>query len=110
MAIDVMNAARAGDYEVEEAEEDGASGAERINGKHLAGRLIVLLIAVVFGGVALLAIWSPSYDYFPYSMTPEPASHLIWKWMTSAFIVACVAFSLLFVESAIRRQRRPQKQ
>ena len=108
-ALHVMNAASQGDYEVEDAEAEDASGTDRISTKLLAGRIVVSLIALVFGGVALVALWSPSYEYFPYSMTPEPTSHLVGKWMLSALIVAFAAFWLLFVESAVRRQRRPKK-
>jgi hypothetical protein len=109
VALQVMNAASQGDYEVEEVEAEDAPGVDRLNSKLLAGRIVVSLIALLFGGIALVAIWSPSYEYFPYSMTPEPISHLVGKWMLSALIVACAAFWLLFVESAVRRQRRQGK-
>ncbi|GLQ92564.1 hypothetical protein [Dyella acidisoli] len=108
-ALHVMNAASQGDYEVEEADVEDTSSADRTNNKLLAGRIVVSLIALLFGGIALVAIWSPSYEYFPYSVTPEPTSHLVGKWMLSALIVAFAAFWLLFVESAVRRQRRQGK-
>jgi hypothetical protein len=105
-AIDVMREAHQGSYEMGEAEEENAAYVDRIKSKRLAGWVIVLLVAFVFGGIALVAIWSPSYAYFPYSTTPEPASRLMGKWMMSILIVSQAALWLVFVESAIRRQRR----
>jgi hypothetical protein len=106
-AIDVMNATGA-DYDVDDgAEDEGAPRIDRLQRKRLVGWVIVLLVGFVFGGIALAAIWSPSYEYFPYSMTPEPTSHLLGKWLLSALVVAHAAFWIIFVESAVKRQKRP---
>lgn len=106
-AIEAMNATGA-EYDVEEGvEEEAPPRIDRLQRKRLAGWIIVLLVGFVFGGIALTAIWSPSYEYFPYSMTPEPASHLVGKWLLSILVVANAAFWIFFVESAVRRQKRP---
>jgi|GEM_PF-766834 len=105
-ALEVMNARIEGGYDMEDADEEQAPHVDRIQRKRLFGWAIVLLLAVVFGGMALMAIWSPSYEYFPYSMTPEPTSRIVGKWLLSALVVGNAAFWIFFVESAVRRQKR----
>jgi hypothetical protein len=74
--------------------------------KRLFGLIVVLLVAIVFGGIAIGAIWSPSYDYFPYTMTLEPTSHIVGKWLFTVFLVMLTVSWMYFVGIAVRRRNR----
>ncbi|RUL73158.1 hypothetical protein [Dyella choica] len=107
IAFDVIDATWKGDYEVGVAEEQDAPGRDRIESKRQAGWMCVLSVAMVMGGISLAALWWPSYASPSYSMTSGSPSDLLARGMASTFLVTYAGFWLLFVECAVRRQKRP---
>jgi hypothetical protein len=105
-AGNIVASVNAGDYAQEETSEETNSPQPGIHAKRLFGWIVVLLLTLVFGGIALAAIWSPSYDYFPYSMTPEPMAHIVGKWVLSTMVLMPGAFWLYFVEASIKRKKK----
>ncbi|MFK2893655.1 hypothetical protein ISS98_21100 [Dyella flagellata] len=106
-ALDVINAIRKGDYDVTEAEEMPASGTDRLDRKRLLGWKIVLLVALLIGGLSLVVLWWPPYELSFHAIKHVPPSDLSGRRMASALLLAYAAFWLLFVEGVVRRQRRP---
>lgn len=106
-AFDVLNATWKGDYAVAETEEAVASGMDSLSRKRLLGWKIVLAVALLIGGMSLVALWWPSYQQFSHPTTPAPRISVLGRGMASALLVAYAAFWLVFVEGVIRRQRRP---
>jgi len=105
-ACDVLNATWKGDYTVPE-EEEAAVGADRLNDKRVLGWRIVLWVALVIGGVSLVALWWPSYQQFLHPRTPAPRIDILGRAMASGFLMVSAVLWLIFVECAIRRQERP---
>lgn len=105
-ACDVLNATWKGDYTVAE-EEEAVAGMYRLNDKRVLGWRIVLWVALVVGGVSLVALWWPSYQQFLHPRTPAPRIDIFGKAMASGFLLVSTVLWLIFVECAIRRQERP---
>jgi hypothetical protein len=108
-AIDVINATRDGEYEVEEPEEGASSDADRLKRKRTAGRVIVLTVAFIMGGITLAALWASSNDYDPHLMQVSPTRYFIGKCLVGVVLVAYAAAFLRVVEVAIRFQKRPAR-
>jgi hypothetical protein len=105
-ASHIMATVSNGDYDLDAPEAETDSRPSNIRAKRLFGWSVVFILAIVFGGIALAAIWSPSYDYFPYSTTPEPTAHIVGKWVLSALVLAPVVFWLFFIEASIKRKTK----
>jgi len=105
-AAQVIASVNSGDYSSDDPEDIHPSSPATYRAKRWFGWTVVIILTVVFGGIALGAIWSPSYDYFPYSMTPEPLSHVVGKWVLSATVFLPTAFWLFFVEVSLKRKKR----
>jgi hypothetical protein len=99
----IMAIVNGGNDAMDDPEEEG-SRRKSIRARRLFGWAVVLLIAVVLGGFALEVIWAPSYEYFPYSITPEPTSRIVGKWVLSALLSVPVVFWLIVIEVSIKRK------
>jgi hypothetical protein len=106
-AIDVINATRDGEYELEELEEETSSDADRLSRKRTAGWAIVLTVALIMGGITFAALWAKSNDYDPHLIQVSPTRYFIGKCLVGVVLVAYAAVFLRVVEVAIRFQKRP---
>lgn len=106
-AMDVINATRDGEYEVEEPEEVAASVTDRLERKRAAGRAIVFAVAFVMGGLTLAALWSSSNGYGNHLMRVNPTLFFFGKCLFSTVLVIYAAVFLRVVDVAIRFQSRP---
>jgi hypothetical protein len=64
-AMIVISSVDNGDYGPDSPEEVSPSRASHHRAKRWFGWSVVIILTVILGGIALGAIWSPSYDYFP---------------------------------------------
>jgi hypothetical protein len=106
-AIDVINATRDGEYELEELEEETSSDADRLSRKRTAGWAIVLTVAFIMGGITFAALWAKSNDYDPHLIPVSPTRYFIGKCLMSAVLAAYAAVFLRVVEVAVRLQKQP---
>lgn len=117
LALEIMAATDQGEYALGEellAEEaqgvsDDSSGKEGAHVDDPGARklfvLVVLLVLAILLVVATLnAVWAKSYDYFPYSMTPEPASRIVGKWVISALLLLHPVVWMFFIAREVRRK------
>ncbi|MHA6206004.1 hypothetical protein ACXU4B_16380 [Dyella soli] len=116
LALEVMAAAGDGAYALDEDHLDDERGdvAREHTGKAgsfghgtSATRLLVLvamlLLAIGLCVFTLSTVWAPAYDYFPYSMTPEPMPRLAGKWVLSALFVAHPVLWIFFIIRELRK-------
>jgi hypothetical protein len=106
IAIDVINAVRDGEYDVQEPEEAALSGAGRLDRKREAGWRIVLSVAFVMGGITLVALWSSANGDGVNTEAVSPGLFIFAKFVVSAVLVAYAAVFLRVVEVAVRLQKQ----
>lgn len=103
-AFEAIDAIAKGGYEMEDAETGDVPSMDRIERKRVLGWRIVLSVAVIIGGLSLLAIWWPTYRLLSDSMLTR---HLIGNWLATAAIVIYAIYWWVLLERMIARQRRP---
>jgi hypothetical protein len=117
LALEVMAATEQGEYVIGEellADEprgvlDGSSSEEdtQVSGpsaKKLFVLVALLILAILLAVESLDTVWAQSYDYFPYSMTPEPASRILGKWVLSALLVSHPVVWIFFIAKEVRKK------
>ncbi|MBM7132281.1 hypothetical protein [Dyella mobilis] len=100
MAVDVINATRDGEYDVEEPQQT-PSEMDRLNRKRMLGWTIVLTVAVVWGGLTLAALWSLASV-----SSAQATSFAIAKIVASVLLIGYAAVFLRVVDVAVRVQKR----
>ena len=117
LALEIMAATDQGEYvlgeELQADETQGVSdGSPSKEGAQIddpgARKLFVLVVllvlAILLVAATFNAIWAQSYDYFPYSMTPEPASRIVGKWVLSALLLLHPVVWIFFIARELRKK------
>lgn len=118
LALETMAAADQGEYALEEeSRADEATHAAsdsardmRLQHQWTSSRKVLVLVAMLLLAISLAivvikVVWAQSYDYFPYSMTPEPTSRIIGKWVFSALVALHPALWLFLIVRELRKSR-----